>query len=54
MNDRDLFAGFDAYTTGAELGLFDDDMAAAGFTPSSGPCIRLSAETVRQTVVHEC
>lgn len=54
MNENELFAGFDSYTSSVELGLFEDDMAEAGFTPSSIPCIRLTAETIRQTIIHQC
>ncbi|WP_165436281.1 LxmA leader domain family RiPP [Amycolatopsis suaedae] len=54
MNEKDLFAGFDNYTTSAELGLFDDGMDEAGFTPSSAPCVRLTAETIARTIASPC
>ncbi len=54
MNEKDLIAGFDRYTTSEELGLFEDGMEQAGYTPSSVPCIRLSAETIRRTIQLEC
>ncbi len=54
MNEKELVAGFSTYTTGAELGLFEDGMEQAGYTPSSAPCVRLSAETVRRTIQWEC
>ncbi|MFW5420913.1 LxmA leader domain family RiPP [Nocardiopsis sp. CNT-189] len=54
MRTDELFDGYTTYTSADELNLFEDEMAEAGYTPSSAPCIRLSAETVRQTIKWEC
>lgn len=53
--DEDLFAGFGSYVSTDEIGMFEDGMADANFspltpiTPSSTPCLQVLTSVAWET-----